>query len=251
MSKGKNTEKKLSMILKEIDTDTPEIFYSKIDKVLNEGEKRFVITANPEIIMMAIKNPEFEKIVGRTDTVVIPDGIGVVKGISLLLEKKDVKRNTGVEFVQHLLEYADECKKRVFIYGSKQEVLDSFIEKCRQEYPNIVFVGALNGYTNDETYVLSEITKAVADVYLVALGTPRQELFIEKFYSNIRKGICVGIGGSLDVLSGQVKRAPEFFLNNNLEWLYRIAKEPKRIKRFIKGNIKFLCLVMRERYFGK
>lgn len=80
----------------------------------------------------------------------------------------------------------------------------------------------------------------------MALGTPRQELFINSFYDEIGKGICVGIGGSMDVLSGHVKRAPQFFLTHNLEWLYRITTEPKRMQRFIKGNIMFVFVFIKD-----
>ena len=135
---------------------------------------------------------------------------------------------------------SNENSYSVFIYGSKQNVLDDLKRVLLDTYPKIRIAGFFNGYDYTEEYVRHQLLETDADIVIVALGTPRQELFISSFYDTLQKGCCVGVGGSLDVLSGNVRRAPDFFINNNLEWLYRIHGDKNRIKRFISNNIKFL-----------
>ena len=96
-----------------------------------------------------------------------------------------------------------------------------------------------------------QITELDPDLVFVALGAPQQELLIHKYFRSDRKGIYIGVGGSFDVLSGKKQRAPSFFIRHNLEWLYRITKEPKRIKRFWNSNVKFLFELRKESHGGK
>lgn len=118
-----------------------------------------------------------------------------------------------------------------------------FVSKIKSEYPSIQVVGYQNGYVKDKDAVFEEIVKLQPDAVLVALGIPAQELLIAKHYNKFSKGIFIGVGGSFDVLSGMKKRAPKIFIKLNLEWLYRIACEPKRFKRFYNSNIKFIAKV--------
>ncbi len=221
----------------------PDQFYEYIAQSIKKKEKKFIVTANPEIVMLGRKNEEMLHIL-KNKAIVIPDGIGVVKAVNAL--GRNAVRNTGIEFVVYLLDEANKHNLDVFIYGAKEEVLNDFKEKCTKNWPNIHFSGLYNGYTSNDKDVIKEIKKNTSDIYFVALGTPRQELFINSFYDEIGKGICVGIGGSMDVLSGHVKRAPQFFLTHNLEWLYRITTEPKRMQRFIKGNIMFVFVFIKD-----
>ena len=231
-------------ILENVSIYNSKIFYKRIQDDLQNGIKRFVVTANPEIIMNGRKNKRMFEILTEK-AVVIPDGIGVSKTVQFL-KKSLVARNTGVDFVEFLLKLANDKEYEVFIYGSRQNVLDALVERCRKEWPQIIFSGIYNGYENSEEYILGELkkNKNKSKIYLVALGTPRQELFIDKFFGEIDSGICVGVGGSLDVLSGEIKRAPEFFLKYNLEWLYRISTQPNRLGRFFKGNVLFVFVFL-------
>lgn len=229
-------------ILENVSTYNSTVFYDKIQDDLQNGIKRFIVTANPEIIMNGRKSKRMFEILTEK-AIVIPDGIGVSKTVQVL-KKKLVARNTGVDFVEFLLKLANDKEYEVFIYGSKQDVLDALIKRCKKEWPKIVFSGIYNGYENSEEYILEELKGNKSKIYLVALGTPRQELFIDKFFGGIDSGICVGVGGSLDVLSGEIKRAPEFFLKYNLEWLYRISTQPNRLGRFFKGNVLFVFVFL-------
>ena len=110
--------------------------------------------------------------------------------------------------------------------------------------------GYQDGYVQDKDAVFEEIVTLKPDAVLVALGIPAQEILIHKYYNRFDKGIFVGVGGSFDVLSGTKKRAPEIFIKLNLEWLYRIAKEPQRFKRFYDSNVRFIGKIRKMRMWG-
>ena len=121
------------------------------------------------------------------------------------------------------------------------------MKKIKLEYPNIKISGATDGYVSDKDAVFEQIALKKPDVVMVALGIPAQELLISRHIQKFDKGIFMGVGGAFDVLSGMKKRAPEFFVKHNLEWLYRICSEPKRLKRFYKSNIRYLGEIRKVR----
>ena len=219
-----------------------EKFVSVLEEKMDREEKTFVITANPETLMIGVDTPAFDEILKSEKTIIVPDGIGVVKAANML--KIPVKeRVTGVEIVQKLFEMLNEKKRSLYLLGAKKEVLDKLVERIGNEYPGIELAGFCDGYVKDKDSVFEQIVKLQPDVVLVALGIPAQEQLIYKYYDKFNKGIFVGVGGSFDVLSGEKKRAPKIFIKLNLEWLYRIAKEPKRIKRFYVSNVKFISKI--------
>lgn len=233
-------------ILKKVDTQSCALFYKSVCDSIDAGEKRFIVTANPEVLMMGYRNRAMREILEAEYCTIIPDGIGIVKALEIVLHRKDIQRNTGIDFADFLLSYANEKRLSIFVYGAKEEVLQDFSRYCQTKYPDIIFSGMYNGYTYNCSDIQNIIEKTRADIYFIALGTPSQELMIDGFYKKLDYGVCVGIGGSLDVLSGHVKRAPKVFVEHNLEWLYRISSEPKRVKRFMKSNIPFFFLVFRN-----
>lgn len=209
---------------------------------MKKEQKTFVITANPETLMIGNDRKEFDEILKSDKTIIVPDGIGVVKAANIL-GYPIKERVTGVEIVQGLLEILNEEEKSLYLLGAKAEVLEKFVLKIQTKYPNVQIVGFQNGYVKDKDAVFEEIVKLSPDAVLVALGIPAQEVLIYNHYDDFEKGIFIGVGGSFDVLSGVKKRAPQVFINMNLEWLYRIACEPKRIKRFYRSNVKFITKV--------
>lgn len=221
-------------------------FMEEVEDRVTRDEKTFVITANPETLMIGEETPEFDAILKSKDTIIVPDGIGVVKAAGII--GYSVKeRVTGVEIVQRLLEILNEQGKSLYLLGAKEEVLGQFVAKIKNEYPNIQLAGYQNGYIKNKDVAFDEIAKLQPDAILVALGIPAQELLIAKHYERFSKGIFIGVGGSFDVLSGTKKRAPKIFIKLNLEWLYRITCEPKRIKRFYRSNVKFIVRVKEMR----
>lgn len=221
-------------------------FYNLIKDNLINNHKTFVITANPETIMIAEENEVLKNAFLDEQTIVVPDGIGVVKGAKMLGYKKPNKTITGIALVEQLFKYCNEYKKSLFLFGAKKTVLDTLVSKVEKNYPDIKIAGAIDGYVEDKQKAFDEIKTKKPDVVLVALGIPNQEILIYKNINEFNKGIFVGVGGSFDVLSGIKKRAPKIFLKYNLEWLYRITTEPKRIKRFLKSNVKFIRKIKEE-----
>ena len=226
-------------ILEKVYTGRKEEFFDQLRNNLEQGNKRFIVTANPEIIMSSLKDHNIKQMLLDENTDIIADGIGVVKACHQI-QMDAVEKIAGVDTVAYLLKSAHELHKKLFVLGCTQEVLDLFHEVIKEKYPGIAAVKFINGYIPDKDQALLENIDFDADIVLVALGVPKQEQLIYQHYSQFHKGIFVGIGGSIDVLSGTKNRAPDFFVNHNLEWFYRIIKEPKRMKRFVKNNLKFV-----------
>ena len=205
----------------------------------------FIVTANPETIMLAENNKDFKKALLDDNTTIIADGIGIIKGSKIL--KCTIKETIpGVDLCTKLFEYCDELQKSVFLLGAKQEVVNRLVTVIHSNYPNTIISGYENGYIEDRQAVFDKIVELKPDVILVALGIPEQELLIYNNLDKFNKGIFVGVGGSFDVLSGVKKRAPKCFRQMHLEWLYRLIKEPKRFKRFCRSNIKYIFTLKKE-----
>lgn len=222
-------------------------FYSELEKDLENDVKKFIITANPETIMRSeFEENKLKEAFLSEKSCVVADGIGVIKGAKIL--NVDIPETIlGVETAQKLFEMCDKYGKSLFLFGAKGEVLSKLVLKIKKDYPRVNIVGAVDGYVEDKESIFNEIVEKKPDVCLVALGIPMQENLIFNNIDRFDKGIFVGVGGSFDVLSGSKKGAPEFFKKTNLEWLYRITTEPKRLKRFFKYNVRYLKLVKKEK----
>ena len=222
-----------------------ESYYKEISIDLKNNRKRFIVTVNPETLMISKKDSELKIILDDNNISLVPDGIAVVKA-SKWLDMPVKERITGVDIAEYLLKEANAQKKSLYLFGAKKEVIDALIDKIKSKYPNIKLLGYSDGYVSDRDKVMKEIVKMKPDVCLVALGIPYQEKLIYKYLDKFEKGIFVGVGGSFDVLSGSKKRAPKFFIKTNTEWLYRMVCEPKRLKRFWNNNVKFIFDVWKE-----
>lgn len=236
-------------LFKKIYSKSKKSFYEKLKLNLKNNKKSFIVTANPETFMISSNDLELYKLLKDRETILVPDGVGIVKAANIL-NFKVKERITGIDIANKLLEYGNELKSSIYFFGSKEEVIQMLNRVVRKKYPNLRIVGFSNGFVNDKDEVFKEINKLHPDIVLVALGIPNQEKIIYKHLSEFKKGIFVGVGGSFDVISGSKKRAPQIFIKLNLEWLYRIIREPKRIKRFYNSNIKFIIKVkkMRRKY---
>jgi N-acetylglucosaminyldiphosphoundecaprenol N-acetyl-beta-D-mannosaminyltransferase len=231
--------------LKRVYGGSARSYFERAEKALLSGERLFTVTANPEIIMHADRDPKIKKLLLSPDAEIIPDGISVVKAMNTLGCEAS-ERITGVDLAAHLLKAAGENGKSVYLLGAKEEVVSALAEKLRAEHPDIT-VNYHNGYDGDKDVIFDEIAALAPDLVLVGLGVPAQELLIYRHLPKLTRGVLVGVGGSFDVLSGSKKRAPQFFVKTNTEWLYRIAKEPQRLGRFWNNNVKFLREVRKTR----
>ena len=222
-------------------------FLNLLKERIDSGRRTFVVTANPEIFMLGRKLPEMNEALRDEETQIVPDGIGVIRGGKQLGYEFE-ERIPGVEICEELFAYADQKGRSLYLFGAEKSVLEDLAARVRREYPNAVLAGCTDGYVQDKEKVFREIVEMQPDIVLVALGAPKQELLIHRYYRRGEKGVFIGVGGSFDVLSGRKKRAPSFFIRHNLEWLYRIASEPKRLKRFWDSNIKFLFELRKEKH---
>lgn len=222
-------------------------FLNLLKERIDCGRRTFVVTANPEIFMLGRKLPEMNEALSDEETLIVPDGIGVIRGGKQLGYEFE-ERIPGVEICEELFAYADQKGRSLYLFGAEKSVLEDLAARVRREYPNAVLAGCTDGYVQDKEKVFREIVEMQPDIVLVALGAPKQELLIHRYYRRGEKGVFIGVGGSFDVLSGRKKRAPSFFIRHNLEWLYRIASEPKRLKRFWDSNIKFLFELRKEKH---
>ncbi|KMY55635.1 N-acetylmannosaminyltransferase [Bacillus sp. FJAT-27231] len=224
---------------------TYEEIIDDLQRRMAEGLQSTVIAVNPEKVITANRNPVVKELINNS-TYQIPDGIGIV--IASKMRNGDVReRVTGVDMMGRLLKFAADNGHGVFFYGAKEEVVRTAKEKLEASIPNLRIVGYANGYVEDQQALLEQIRESGAALLFVALGSPRQELWIKDHMAELPNvKVFQGVGGSFDVYSGRVKRAPAFYRKLGLEWLYRLAKEPKRIKRQL-ALPKFLLKILLQK----
>ena len=215
------------------------------DEALKYAEKGQVVTINPEMILSAKSNPDFAEIINSAE-LVIPDGIGVQLGLKIL--GHNVRRIAGIEFGRKLIDKF--ASQPTAFVGAKPEIIQKAVENLKKEVPNLNAVYVQDGYFKDDDRVLDELTAANPKLVLVALGSPKQEIFISKAKNLLPNALFIGLGGSFDVWSGVVERAPEIWQKLGLEWLYRTVKEPKRFKRIFPTLPLFVLKVFKEKFIG-
>lgn len=226
-----------------VDTFTKDCALEYIEK-----KRGHVVTINPEMIINANKNSEFKEIINNAD-LVIPDGIGVEIGLKILGHR--VKRIAGIEFGKELLYNAAKSGEKVALIGAKPEVISLAQKKLESEIENLNIIYTHDGYFAQPTEIYEKLIETAPDLILVALGSPKQEMFISKIKDKLPNSIMIGLGGSFDVWSGMSKRAPLIYQKIGLEWLYRAIKEPKRFKRIFPTIPLFLLNVLVERITKK
>jgi N-acetylglucosaminyldiphosphoundecaprenol N-acetyl-beta-D-mannosaminyltransferase len=207
-----------------------------IDKKLLENRNKtfHIITANPEIALDIERDPQLKKISMEAD-LITADGIGII--LASKLKKNPLpERVTGYELLLELLKLGNKKGLSFYFFGSSEDVNKDAVEKVLKAYPNIKFAGRHNGYFkgDDELKIVEEIETSKPDFLIVALGAPFADKWIYKYKARLTSKITLGVGGSLDVISGKVKRAPIIWQRLNLEWFYRLISNPKRFKRQLK-----------------
>lgn len=237
---------KVSVLGVDFDNKSFKQFQNEFIGRINTHQSTFVVTANPEIVMSANENPEFMKILNYDADYVTPDGIGVVKAAKILGTPLK-ERVTGYDLFSWLMKLANERSLRVYLIGAKPKVIHAIQTKIAREYSDIQLVGAEDGYFKDDLEVVAyQIERTEPDLVFAALGSPRQEQLLDILRKNLLPALMMGVGGSFDVFSGMVKRAPQVWQKAHLEWFYRLLKEPSRYKRM--GKIpKFMVEVYKSK----
>ena len=206
-----------------------------IMKSIEEGNKVTVFTPNSEIVQKCIDEPDLYNVINSAE-VIIPDGIGVVKAAKIL--KLPIReRLPGIELGEHIISISDSSLP-VFFMGGKPGIADEAAKKLKEKYPNLTVCGTHDGYFKKEgeenDAVIDMINDSGAKILFVCLGAPAQEKWIYEYRDRLPGvQLMMGLGGSLDVFSGNVERAPAFFCKTGLEWFYRLMKEPWRIGRMM------------------
>ncbi|WP_035019887.1 WecB/TagA/CpsF family glycosyltransferase [Anoxybacillus flavithermus] len=228
---------------------TMDEMMSVIHAHVKQQKPCFIVTANPEIVMKANEEPTYMATIQQADYVVA-DGIGVVKAAEWLGTPLP-ERVAGYDMLRRCLRIADEHQYRVYMIGAKEEVVQAAAQHIRQHYPNVRLVGVRNGYFDwsDQT-IVEEVKQAEPDFVFVALGMGKQEQWIAEHMHTVGRGVWMGVGGSFDVLAGVVKRAPELWIRLNLEWLYRLLKQPTRAKRMM-ALPRFAWTIFKQKVVGK
>lgn len=203
-----------------------------------------VVTINPEMM----SDSDMIDIVNSSE-LVIPDGIGVEIGLKII--GHNVRRIPGIQFAYRMLQECAEDGKSVALIGAKPEIIEKAVQSLKKEIENLNIVYVQDGYFNDDKKVFSELKDTDARLVLCALGSPKQELFIKEAKKNMPESLFIGVGGSFDVWSGVIERAPEIYQKLGLEWLYRTIKEPKRFKRIFPALPLFVLRVLKERFVPK
>lgn len=207
----------------------------------------YVVTPNSEIVYEAMADKGLLDLLNGAD-LVLPDGAGVVLG-SRILKTPLKQKVAGVDFADGLLGLLAETGGSVYLLGSKPGVAELAAEKMREKHPGLRICGLADGYFKEEEPVIEKINQAKPDVLFVCLGAPKQEKFMAAHQQDLRVKLMIGLGGSLDSFAGTVKRAPKWMIACNLEWFYRLLKEPWRFKRMLRLP-KFLWAVVRRRIGG-
>ena len=218
-------------------------------ELMAEPRGHYVVTPNPEIVWLARKMPELKDALNGAD-LVIPDGIGIIYGARILGTPLK-ERVPGIELTEALLAYAASVDLPVFLLGAKPGVSERAGEKLREKYPGLRIAGCGDGYFKEDAPVLARLRESGARLILVCLGFPRQELWMAAHRDEVGPALMLGVGGSMDVFAGDVKRAPEAWCRAGLEWLYRLLSQPSRIKRMIKLPLFLLSVIWERITHGK
>lgn len=215
----------------------------RIFSYIEKKEKAMIVAINPEKVMKASQDQELHNLLNRAEFQ-IPDGVGIL--IASKLQKGKIKqRVTGIDLMLRICEEAAKQNKSIFLYGAKPGVAQEAKEELEKRYPNINISGIIDGYEKDQILIQQTINSAQPDILFVAMGSPRQENWIEANRNDLYPFVYQGVGGSFDVLAGNIERAPEAFQKAGLEWFYRLLKEPSRIKRQIELP-KFLYKILKK-----
>lgn len=216
----------------------------KIKEFVDKQSTGYSVAINAEKLSKYKEDTKLREIIDNS-LYPYPDGAGAVIGAKWLHKKHSAKINFPIMTLE-------ECNKHgwaLFIVGAKEETHNKAIEIIKQRYPNINLVGNMHGY-HDQQDIIDTIAKIKPQVVMIAMGSPRQEYFAHKLTNQVSNVFATGCGGALDIIAGNLKRAPEFYINNNLEWLYRLVQEPWRWKRQLVLPVYFSKL-FKAKLFGK
>ncbi|MBR2742096.1 MAG: WecB/TagA/CpsF family glycosyltransferase [Clostridia bacterium] len=223
---------KIDVLGVKFDNVTMDEAIMEVLRLLKNNETDMVVTPNPEIVQLCYENPEVMGVMNRA-SLTVADGIGVIYAAKML--GTPLKgRVPGFDLASNLLRYIETGEYRLFLLGAAPGIAERAAENIKAKYPRIDICGTNDGYFSDEERIVNKINESGADICFVCLGAPKQEIFMDRHINDTCAKVMIGLGGSLDVFAGNVKRAPAWMSRMGLEWLYRLVTNPKRMRRMMK-----------------
>lgn len=204
-----------------------------LTEAIEQKRPHQVITANPIMLMAALENPNYHRMMQKAE-LIVPDGTGVVWAANYVGNPVS-ERVPGYDLMHELMKVGEKRNWKVYLLGASPDVIQACADKLKLLYPGIQIVGVQDGYFGPERdeEIVSAIEAAAPDILLVGRSADTQEPWIAKYKERLGIPIMMGVGGSFDVLSGKLKRAPVAFQKMRLEWFYRLLQEPYRYKRML------------------
>ncbi|MDP3057752.1 MAG: WecB/TagA/CpsF family glycosyltransferase [bacterium] len=240
---------KINILGIKIDNITGTETLNRIGSFLNSANSHYIVTANPEIAVLAHKDREFQNIVNNAD-LIVPDGIGLIFASKIIFPRERLgERIRGIDLIYRIAKNFDNPaqKIRIFFLGARGEGAKLTAEKIKKNFPNIEIAGFFGGDASEEgdRIAVSIIDQSKPNILFIAYGAPLQEKWIAR---NLKKlptvKLAIGVGGAFDMINGKITRAPRWMRNAGLEWFWRLIKEPRRIGRIYNATIKFTWLVL-------
>lgn len=220
-----------------------------VDEYIRDGRPLHLMGVNADKINALRKNSRLKEIVNGCG-IINADGASVIWA-SKKLHKPLKERVAGIDLMGELLNLAERKGYRIYLLGAKQEVVEQTVSVIRKEHPSLNIAGFRNGYftKKDWQYIAEELKNSAPQLIFVGITSPLKEYLIEYLQEQQVNGVFMGVGGSFDVISGNIPRAPKWVQNIGMEWLFRTLQEPRRLlKRYLVGNTEFIFSVYREKY---
>lgn len=235
----------LNTIIDDINTNDTILL---VEKYIKTKTPLHLMGVNADKINEVNNNPLMEKIVNSCG-IINADGASVVLA-SKYLKKKLPERVAGIDLMQNLIAMCEEKGYSIYLLGAKQEVVEKTKEVLENRHSKLKVTGINNGYFKDDEWkdISNKLKEANPDIVFVGITSPKKEYLIEYLQNDGNKCVFMGVGGSFDVISGNIKRAPKWMQKCNLEWLFRVMQEPRRLfKRYFVGNRKFIKSIIKEK----
>ena len=223
---------------------------AKIENTIDNNKQLLHVGVNASHIVALQNDQELKKCINEADIINV-DGQAVVWA-SKILNKPLKERVSGIDLMVNLVELAYKKDYKIFFFGAKEEIVKEVVNRYTNKYSKNIIAGYRNGYFDkeEEKDIAKQISESGANMLFVGISSPIKENFLFENRDILKQvNLIMGVGGSFDVVSGEIKRAPKWMQNCGLEWFYRFAQEPKRMwKRYLVGNSKFILLVIKERF---
>ena len=231
-----------------VDSITKSQAQDCIHSMLQGNEPQMIIAINPEKVIKAQNDAKLLNQLQKAG-LLIPDGIGVVLA-GKILKGTRLERVPGSELMPSICDIASQRGCSIFLFGASPEVNERAAQILERRFTGIKIAGRQHGHLseNEMEGVVEQVNASHADILFVALGSPRQENWMEQHLPKLHVKVCQGVGGTFDVIAGRVKRAPKFFRDIHLEWLYRLLVQPQRILRQL-ALPKFAVQVIKQKVF--